>query len=57
MRRGPVMPAPYKVALRHKPTLLGKLAMERWLFCSRSVNDRIKSIASLRAAAMVGCMW
>lgn len=57
LRRGPLMPGPYKIAARHKPTLLGKLAMERWVACSRSVDDRTKSIASLRASSLVGCLW
>lgn len=57
LRRGPVLPAPYKIASRHKPTLMGKLAMERWLQCSRSVDDRLKTIAQLRASAIIGCMW
>lgn len=57
MRRGPIMPAPYKIASRHKPTLFGKLAMERWIASSRSVDDRIKTIAQLRTSAIIGCMW
>lgn len=57
MRRGPVKSAPLAAAAAHKPTLLGKLAMERWIAVSRSVDDRLKAIASLRAAAMIGCMW
>lgn len=57
LRRGPVMPGPYKIAARHKPTLLGKLAMERWVACSRSVDDRTKAIASLRASSLIGCLW
>lgn len=57
LRRGPLMPGPYKVAARHKPTLLGKLAMERWVGLSRSVDDRIKTIAQLRTSAIIGCMW
>ena len=55
--RGPVMPEPMKRARRHLPTLFGKLAMERWIFFSRSVDDRLKTIASLRASALIGCMW
>jgi len=55
--RGPTFPAPMKQARRHLPTLFGKLAMERWIFFSRSVDDRLKTIASLRASALIGCMW
>lgn len=57
MRRGPTMPAPYKIAMRHKPTLLGMTAMERWVSVSGSVDQRIKSIAALRASSLIGCMW
>ena len=54
---GPVIPAPMQQARRHLPTLFGKLAMERWIFFSRSVKDRLKTIASLRASSLIGCMW
>lgn len=57
LRRGPVLPAPYKKALRHKPTLFGKLAMERWIGFGRSVPPDLKALATLRAGAMVGCLW
>jgi len=51
------LPGPYRVAAAHKPTLLGKLAMERWVASSRSVGDRLKTIAQLRTSATIGCMW
>lgn len=54
---GPVFPAPMRQACRHWPTFFGKLAMERWIFFGRSVNDRLKTIATLRASALIGCMW
>ena len=57
IRRGPVMPAPYRIAARHKPTLLGKLAMERWVGLSRSVPFDLKVIAQLRTSTLVGCVW
>lgn len=57
LRRGPVMPGPYRTAAAHKPTLFGKLAMERWVASSRSVDDRLKTIAQLRTSAIIGCMW
>ena len=57
LRRGPLMPGPYRTAAAHKPTLLGKLAMERWISWSRSVDDRLKTIAQLRASAIIGCLW
>ena len=56
-RRGPTIPAPYRAAWRHKPTLLGKLAMERWVAVSRSVPIDLKLLASLRASSLVGCLW
>ncbi len=55
--QGPTWPKPMQAAVHHKPTLLGHLAMERWVFFSRSVDDRLKSVAQLRAASMVGCLW
>ncbi len=57
LRRGPVTPGPYRTASAHKPTLFGKLAMERWVVLSRSVDDRLKTIAQLRTSATIGCMW
>ncbi|MDH4280254.1 MAG: hypothetical protein OEW83_19475 [Acidimicrobiia bacterium] len=57
LRRGPVLPGPYRAAAAHKPTLLGKLAMERWVGVSRSVDDRLKTIAQLRTSALIGCLW
>ena len=57
LRRGPTMPAPYRTAARHKPTLLGKLAMERWVGLSRSVPFDLKVIAQLRTSTLAGCVW
>lgn len=57
LNRGPVMPAPMRAAAAHKPTLFGRLAMERWIGLSRSVDDRLKSLAQLRASALIGCLW
>lgn len=55
--RGPVKSGPLAAAAAHKPTLLGKLAMERWVGVSKSVDGQLKSVAQLRAASMIGCMW
>ena len=57
LRRGPVIPGPYRQALRHKPSAFGKLTMEMWVSVSRSVPDDLKSLASLRASSLIGCMW
>lgn len=57
MKRGPVMPAPYRTASRHKPTLFGKLAMERWIATGRSLPKDLKTLAELRASSLVGCVW
>ena len=57
LRRGPALPGPYRVAWRHKPTFLGKMAMEPWVGASRSVPVGLKALAQLRASAMVGCVW
>ena len=56
-RKGPTVPAPYRAAWRHKPTFFGKLAMERWVACGRSLPEDLKLLAGLRAASMVGCVW
>lgn len=56
-RKGPAVPAPYKAAWKHKPTFFGKLAMERWVACGRSLPTEVKLMAELRAASMVGCVW
>jgi hypothetical protein len=39
LQKGPAFPAPMRAALPHKPTLFGKLAMERWIFFSRAVDN------------------
>jgi len=57
LAKGPTFPAPTKAAAAHKPTLFGHLAMERWIFFGRSVPDRLKTLAQLRASSMVGCVW
>ncbi len=57
MRRGPTVPVPYRIAMAHKPTLIGKLNMERWISFSGSVPEELKSLAQLRAASMIGCVW
>lgn len=57
LNRGPVFPAPIRAAARHRPTLFAKLAVERWLFFSRSVDERLKTMAQLRSASLIGCLW
>ena len=56
-QRGPVVTGPIRASWRHKLTFFGKLAMERWLLFGRSVPSDLKTLASLRAATMVGCVW
>ena len=57
LRRGPVIPAPYRQAWRHKPTFFGKLAMERWVAVGRSIPPNLRILAELRAGSLVGCVW
>ena len=57
LRLGPLMPAPYAKAWRHKPTFFGKLAMERWVAVSHGVPADLKALATLRAGSLVGCLW
>ncbi len=51
------IPSPYRIAMAHRPSLFGKLAMERWISWSRSVDDRLKTLAELRVSSIIGCMW
>lgn len=55
--RGPMIAAPIRAARKHLPTMFGKLAMERWISTGSSVNGRLKTMAQLRAASMIGCTW
>ena len=57
LRRGPLLPAPYRAAFKHKPTFFGKLAMERWLSFGRAVPFDLKVLAQLRASSLIGCLW
>lgn len=57
LRRGPVMPGPYRTAWRHKPTFFGKLAMERWVGVGAAMPADLKTLAQLRAGSLVGCVW
>ena len=57
LRRGPRVPAPYRRAARHLPTLFAKLTMESWLATSRAVPARLEILAMLRAGSLVGCPW
>ncbi len=56
-RRGPLLPAPFRTAMRHTPTFFGKLAMERWIAVGSSVPVELKSLATLRAGSLIGCVW
>jgi len=56
-RKGPTLPGPVRASWRHKPTFFGKMAMERWIASSRAMPIDLKTLASLRASAMVGCVW
>lgn len=46
-----------RAAWPHKPTFFGRLAMERWVALGSSVPEDLKSLAAMRAGAMVGCVW
>jgi alkylhydroperoxidase family enzyme len=51
------MPAPYRVAARHPLTFVTRQLMEVGIVASRSVDKRVKELAGLRAASMIGCVW
>jgi hypothetical protein len=44
-----------KVAAHHPRLLLGRSAMEATLLGSHRVDDRLKTLAGIRAAMSVGC--
>ena len=56
-RKGPAVTGPLRASWRHKPTFFGKMAMERWIALGRAMPIDLKTLASLRASAMVGCVW
>lgn len=49
--------APYRHAARHPGTFLGRQLMEVGILSARSVDLRLKELAGLRAASMIGCVW
>jgi len=51
------IPTPYRTAMKHPPTLFGKLAMERWLSSGRACPADLKQLATERASMLVGCVW
>ena len=51
------IPAPYRIAARHPLTFATRQLMEVGILGSRSVDLRLKELAGLRAASMIGCVW
>jgi hypothetical protein len=48
---------PLKVMSRHFWVLLGSLAFEMTFERSKKVDTRLKELAQIKVAAMVGCHW
>jgi hypothetical protein len=49
--------APYRVAAKHPGTFVGRQMMEVGILSARSVDLRLKELAGMRAASMIGCVW
>jgi AhpD family alkylhydroperoxidase len=52
-----VVPEPVAVMAHHRPTLLAYGALETGVDRSRRVDQRLKELAWLKAATMIGCAW
>ncbi len=49
--------APYRFAAKHPGTFVGRQLMEVGVLSARSVDLRLKELAGMRAASMIGCVW
>lgn len=49
--------APYRFAAKHLGTFVGRQLMEVGILSARSVDIRLKELAGMRAASMIGCVW
>jgi hypothetical protein len=49
--------APYRFAKKHVGTFVGRSLMEVGILSARSVDLRLKELAGMRAASMIGCVW
>jgi hypothetical protein len=49
------VPEPLTIAAHHAPIFRATLGYEYYLAKAKRVDARLKSLASLKAAAMVGC--
>ncbi|MEY2435154.1 MAG: hypothetical protein QOC92_4879 [Acidimicrobiaceae bacterium] len=49
--------APYRFATKHPGTFVGRQLMEIGILSARSVDLRLKELAGMRAASMIGCVW
>jgi hypothetical protein len=49
--------APYRFATKHPGTFVGRQLMEVGILSARSVDLRLKELAGMRAASMIGCVW
>lgn len=57
LRKGPLLSGPIRASMRHVPTFLGRMAMERWMLLSRAVPGHLRQLAEMRAASLVECAW
>jgi hypothetical protein len=49
--------ASYRHAAKHPGTFIGRQLMEIAVLSSHSVDLRLKKLAGMRAASMIGCAW
>jgi hypothetical protein len=49
--------APYRHATKHAGTFFFRMLMEVGILSARSVDLRLKELAAMRAASMIGCVW
>ena len=57
VHRGPAIPAPYRAAKRHVPTLCAKSSMEAFTAMGSSIPFELKSIVQQRTGSLIGCPW
>ena len=57
LRNKPKIFAPWRIAARHKPLFITRQIFDTGVVLSHSVDLRLKELASLRAASLIGCTW
>ena len=57
VRKGPTVPAPYRAARYHLPTLLAKGSLEAFTAMGSSIPIETKSLVQQRVGTRIGCPW